>query len=54
MKKLRPEKLRADFSFPKILGPITENTLPFTDLMTAGPTFREQNPAMDYWTKIPQ
>ena len=37
----------------KIFGPITENTLPFTDPMTLGPNFREKSPAMNYRMKIP-
>ena len=38
-----------------LFGPITENTLPFTDPMTTlGPKFHEQSPAMNYRMKLPQ
>ena len=66
-KHYRPEKILSEL-FPAILdciitgnipkellfGPITENTLPFTDPMTLGLKFHEQNPAMNYRMKIPQ
>ena len=41
-----PEKMPSEL-IDRYFGPITETTLPFTDPMTLGPKFHEQNPAMN-------